>query len=1017
MLIRKCFLSVWVIAAISLVPARAGYAGQLAFEGSVTNDTVTARAGKSVLWRVFTGGPVRYAPVVSGQNVYAGSDDGYLYCLDAASGKVVWKFFGGPSNRKMLGNERMVSVWHVSAGPVVQDGKVYFAAGTWPMLGVFVYCLDALTGKIIWLNDHTDAEWQPMSFRRQNWRGGNKSGVDNDADWSEGVTGKLYGSMPYSVAPKGQCTIKDGRLVVPCGRAVPAYFDLKTGELLRKYTYEPEDRDLLAGSVDRKIKDGQERLASRNETANWEYRAGRTPTAQLATDPTANEILAVTHVVQGYALVLGIGDGRLIDGLLAASDLRVIVIDADARKVDALRCRLDAAGYYGLRATALVDNPTDAGLPPYFASLIVAGDATVAGLDPAFVAKAYAWLRPYGGMACLNAKSVDEVMLRSQAGKPGMEKADVSRNGEFVTVRRTGALPGAGAWSHQYGDAGNTCSTGESLAQAPLGALWYGGAAGDAENITYAIERGGRGVIPLIVGGRLLFEHGATRTITATDVYTGRLLWQWTPPDQEPWVVWPAKAKGKYWASYGCVTLTGRMAATEDAVYVVSGMNVYALDAATGRPLAGFTCGAKDQWESPRVWHDNVFLSSGGRVLALDRHTGRTLWTFTGFGGVLAAGGGKVFCLQTRGAAQGTGAARLVALNVTNGAALWQEELRVGAKTNSQALAYSESHDRLITSMGTFAGQTGKVVPGASQLNLDTAAYGAWTLVLKDAAFTINSPKGLGGLVDLVTGSRLKYADPLTGAEASDGVDRGKSHLVGGCGPALAGETVATFRMDTAAYYDLLNHSGVRNIGGIRPACTAGMIPADGLVCLPNNAICICRYPVYTTLALAHMPDIDTWSYFPGCSPDPITQPIRQVGINFGAPGDRLADDHTLWLEYPMVGGPSPKVDLITEPATPQWFRYHASRVKVGTGLPWVCASGARDLKSVTIRINSPGPYRVREYYAEPIAGDDMALRSSVIEHRNVKAGPDGKVKWSFTGKGYVCGIELTAEEPGRGSE
>jgi len=39
-------------------------------------------------------------------------------------------------------------------------------------------------------------------------------------------------------------------------------------------------------------------------------------------------------------------------------------------------------------------------------------------------------------------------------------------------------------------------------------------------------------------------------------------------------------------------------------------------------------------------------------------------------------------------------------------------------------------------------------------------------------------------------------------------------------------------------------------------------------------------------------------------------KPVRSVGINFGAPGDRRADDGTLWLEYPIVGGSSPNVPV-----------------------------------------------------------------------------------------------------------
>jgi hypothetical protein len=42
--------------------------------------------------------------------------------------------------------------------------------------------------------------------------------------------------------------------------------------------------------------------------------------------------------------------------------------------------------------------------------------------------------------------------------------------------------------------------------------------------------------------------------------------------------------------------------------------------------------------------------------------------------------------------------------------------------------------------------------------------------------------------------------------------------------------------------------------------------------------------------------------------------PIQKVGINFGAPGDRKADNGTLWLEYPPVGGPSPNIPVNIAP-------------------------------------------------------------------------------------------------------
>ena len=40
--------------------------------------------------------------------------DGFLYCLEVASGKLLWKVRGSPSPRKAIGNGRLISVWPAS---------------------------------------------------------------------------------------------------------------------------------------------------------------------------------------------------------------------------------------------------------------------------------------------------------------------------------------------------------------------------------------------------------------------------------------------------------------------------------------------------------------------------------------------------------------------------------------------------------------------------------------------------------------------------------------------------------------------------------------------------------------------------------------------------------------------------------------------------------------------------------------------------------------------------------------
>jgi outer membrane protein assembly factor BamB len=79
--------------------------------------------------------------------VFVGSDDGYAYCLDAASGKLVWKLRAGPHDERILARGRMISRWPVRTGMLVDDGIAYFGAGVFPHEKVFIYAVEAATGK------------------------------------------------------------------------------------------------------------------------------------------------------------------------------------------------------------------------------------------------------------------------------------------------------------------------------------------------------------------------------------------------------------------------------------------------------------------------------------------------------------------------------------------------------------------------------------------------------------------------------------------------------------------------------------------------------------------------------------------------------------------------------------------------------------------------------------------------------------------------------------------------------
>ncbi len=181
--------------------------GGVLFVPSMVSDKLTAydMLSGEELWRFYSEGPVRFAPAVDNGNVYFVSDDGFLYCLDSDSGELRWKHKGLKMNRIILGNNRLINSWPARGGPVVEDGAVYYASGIWPFMGVFIYALDAESGKVIWENSSSGS-----AFVSQIHSGGAFGGA----------------------APQGYLAVSDDVLLVPNGRARPGGYKKNTGELI-----------------------------------------------------------------------------------------------------------------------------------------------------------------------------------------------------------------------------------------------------------------------------------------------------------------------------------------------------------------------------------------------------------------------------------------------------------------------------------------------------------------------------------------------------------------------------------------------------------------------------------------------------------------------------------------------------------------------------------------------------------------------------------------------------------------
>ncbi|MEJ2703243.1 MAG: PQQ-binding-like beta-propeller repeat protein, partial [Sedimentisphaerales bacterium] len=183
-------------------------AGGVLYYGSSADGKVYALdavTGKT-LWTFFTDSPVRFAPVAWRDRLFVTSDDGYLYCLAANDGRLLWKLRGGPKDDMLLGNDRMISRWPARGGPVVADNVLCFGAGIWPTEGIFIYAINPADGAVRWCNDASGGIEmdQPHPTARA------KSGI----------------------ASQGYLAAWDNTLFVPTGRAVPAAFDQTDGKLL-----------------------------------------------------------------------------------------------------------------------------------------------------------------------------------------------------------------------------------------------------------------------------------------------------------------------------------------------------------------------------------------------------------------------------------------------------------------------------------------------------------------------------------------------------------------------------------------------------------------------------------------------------------------------------------------------------------------------------------------------------------------------------------------------------------------
>lgn len=451
----------------------------------------------------------------------------------------------------------------------------------------------------------------------------------------------------------------------------------------------------------------------------------------------------------------------------------------------------------------------------------------------------------------------------------------------------------------------------------------------------------------------------------------------------------------------------------------------------------------------------NSSRTASKRLVGLNRRTGELLWQveanemFRHNG--IAVGNGKVFALdrlpdakrdflQRRGTDRPE-RRRIVAVDLSTGAQIWKTTQRVFGTW----LGYSEEFDVLLQA-GSAAGDRALDEVGEGMVAYRGAdgdvlwqndlAYSGPCMLVHDSLLTQADP---GFSLNLITGERNKRTHPLTDVPVNWTYSRNR-----GCNTAIASEHLLTFRSSAAGFYDLAGDSGTGNLGGFRSGCTSNLIPANGVLNAPDyTRTCTCAFQNRTSLALIHMPEVQMWT-FNRFSWD--GDRVRNIGLNFGAPGDCRAPSGRLWLDYPSVGGESPDIPVVIDGDSLDYFRFHPSRVSqdLGAGeasLDWVAASGVEGATSIRIQLAeadsiSEQTYTIRLHFAdvdESAVGDrvfDVHLQGQAVLERFDIVGetgaPNRSIRKEFrqirasnelqidlverAGRSLLCGVELIAE-------
>ncbi len=595
-----------------------------------------------------------------------------------------------------------------------------------------------------------------------------------------------------------------------------------------------------------------------------------------ADDLTELYTAAAKHIVEqadfgrGYCLVLDSGPGRLAYELGRLTEWKIVGVESDEKKVAASRKALDEAGLYG-RVVIHEGSLEELGYTRQFADLVVSdGGLATGGL--AFSARqVYGLVRPYGGLVMLGKTKRSGMKRWGASAIPGWKVE--SAGGLIWGSASKGRPEGAGEWTHTHADVGNTACSGDELVKGPMSLQWFG-RPGPRE----MIDRHHRNVPPLFKDGRLFVPGDCV--IFAVDAYNGTIEWKIDVPNSR---------------RLGVFLDCGSMAVDEELLYVAVEDECHGYDVKTGQRRRTYAMpqlidGRSSEWgyvaylgdmlfgsgrrEGARycetsydadiaLWYRNMKVVFSEYLFAVDKGVGDVLWKYRGgviLSPTITIGGGRMYFIETSSPKAladelgrmpikvlfDGGEQRLVALDARTGEIKYKKKIDV---SNLEEPVYLNYSDGVVLLSGSRL--VGNSIVYSYYAFEASSGRGLWD-ASHDSGLAKDGGHGEYNRHPTIIGATV-YAWPYAYALSSGKqVDGWKFNRRGhGCGGVSASAQCLFWRGGNPWMYDLGAGGATRLTSVTRPGCWINIIPAGGLVLIPEaSSGCTCGFPLQTSLAL-----------------------------------------------------------------------------------------------------------------------------------------------------------------------